>query len=281
MVDCREHLDAIAAAERGGPVKVCIDVDAGWRARRSYDDRREALAAARSRRRWRRSRARSSRGRTCELDGLMAYEGQIAGVGDRPPGKPLMRARAADRAGAVRARAGAPARGDRRRGALGRAAALRQRRRHRLDRAHRRRAGRDRGRRGLRACSARRCSTPTARSRPRPAALFALPVVRKPSPKLATALGGGYPASGAAGRDRLPRPFLPARPEARRAARARARCRRRCSAGGRRAAGRRPRLVPPRQGGRAVRALRRRAPVRGGEIVETVPTYRGEGKTFL
>ena len=30
MVDCREHLDAIEAAG-GGPVKVCIDVDAGWR----------------------------------------------------------------------------------------------------------------------------------------------------------------------------------------------------------------------------------------------------------
>src|SRR3954465_6411638 len=24
-----------------------------------------------------------------QLDGLMAYEGQIAGIGDRPPGKPL------------------------------------------------------------------------------------------------------------------------------------------------------------------------------------------------
>ena len=31
MVDCREHLDVIAAAEPDGPVKVCIDVDAGWR----------------------------------------------------------------------------------------------------------------------------------------------------------------------------------------------------------------------------------------------------------
>src|SRR4051794_2235741 len=31
MVDCREHLDAIAAASPDGPVKVCIDVDAGWR----------------------------------------------------------------------------------------------------------------------------------------------------------------------------------------------------------------------------------------------------------
>jgi D-serine deaminase-like pyridoxal phosphate-dependent protein len=44
---------------------------------------------------------------------------------------------------------------------------------------------------------------------PRPAALFALPVVRRPSPAVATVLGGGYPASGAAGRDRLVSPVLP------------------------------------------------------------------------
>src|SRR3954468_23783336 len=31
MVDCREHLDAIAAAEPAGAIKVCIDVDASWR----------------------------------------------------------------------------------------------------------------------------------------------------------------------------------------------------------------------------------------------------------
>jgi len=41
---------------------------------------------------------------------------------------------------------------------------------------------------------------------PRPAAFFALPVVRRPSARVATVLGGGYPASGRAGRDRLPRP---------------------------------------------------------------------------
>ena len=41
---------------------------------------------------------------------------------------------------------------------------------------------------------------------PRPAAFFALPVVRRPSARVATVLGGGYPASGPAGRDRLPRP---------------------------------------------------------------------------
>src|SRR4051794_37084170 len=86
MVDCREHLDAIAAAEPEGPVKVCIDVDAGWRvgvmtmgAKRSplHDPLQVAELA----------REIVSRP-YLQLDGLMAYEGQIAGVGDRPPGKP-------------------------------------------------------------------------------------------------------------------------------------------------------------------------------------------------
>jgi D-serine deaminase-like pyridoxal phosphate-dependent protein len=45
---------------------------------------------------------------------------------------------------------------------------------------------------------------------PRPAAIFCLPVARKPSDGIATVLGGGYPASGPAGRDRLPEPYLPA-----------------------------------------------------------------------
>ncbi|QIP87354.1 amino acid deaminase/aldolase [Streptomyces sp. Tu 2975] len=43
----------------------------------------------------------------------------------------------------------------------------------------------------------------------RPAALFAQPVVRRPGVGAVTVLGGGYPASGAAGRDRLPVPWLP------------------------------------------------------------------------
>lgn len=42
-----------------------------------------------------------------------------------------------------------------------------------------------------------------------PAAFFALPVVRKPTAGMLTCLGGGYPASGAAGKDRLPKPWLP------------------------------------------------------------------------
>src|ERR1700749_107449 len=32
MVDCVEHLDAIAAARPSGPVRVCLDVDASYRA---------------------------------------------------------------------------------------------------------------------------------------------------------------------------------------------------------------------------------------------------------
>ncbi|WP_432038631.1 amino acid deaminase/aldolase [Streptomyces cucumeris] len=43
----------------------------------------------------------------------------------------------------------------------------------------------------------------------RPAALFAQPVVRRPGVGVVTVLGGGYPASGAAGADRLPVPCLP------------------------------------------------------------------------
>ena len=45
--------------------------------------------------------------------------------------------------------------------------------------------------------------------RPRPAALFALPVVRRPGRGVVTALGGGYLASGPSDAARLPQPYLP------------------------------------------------------------------------
>ena len=44
----------------------------------------------------------------------------------------------------------------------------------------------------------------------RPAAGFAVAVTRLPAPGIVTCAGGGYPASGPAGPDRLPRPWLPA-----------------------------------------------------------------------
>ncbi len=48
--------------------------------------------------------------------------------------------------------------------------------------------------------------------RPVPAAYFVLPVVRRPSPKIATLLGGGWIASGPPGKDRLPTLGLASRP---------------------------------------------------------------------
>lgn len=44
----------------------------------------------------------------------------------------------------------------------------------------------------------------------RPAAGFAVEIVRKPRPDIVTCLGGGYTASGAADGTKLPRPYLPA-----------------------------------------------------------------------
>jgi D-serine deaminase-like pyridoxal phosphate-dependent protein len=42
-----------------------------------------------------------------------------------------------------------------------------------------------------------------------PAAIFAQPVSRRPGPGTVTALGGGYLASGPGGKDRMPTPYLP------------------------------------------------------------------------
>ena len=105
MVDCVEHLELAVAAVReagGGPIRVCLDVDAGWwplrgrlriGARRSPVRTPEQAAAL--------ARAVLARPEL-HLDGLMSYEAHIAGVGDRPPGRPLMGAaiRAMQRASA-------------------------------------------------------------------------------------------------------------------------------------------------------------------------------------
>jgi D-serine deaminase-like pyridoxal phosphate-dependent protein len=45
---------------------------------------------------------------------------------------------------------------------------------------------------------------------PEPAAMFALSVVRRPAPRIATVLGGGWIASGPPGQSRQPTPYLPA-----------------------------------------------------------------------
>ena len=89
-----------------------------------------------------------------------------------------------------------------------------------------------------------------------PAAFFCLPIVRRPHPGVATALGGGYIASGAPGRDRLPQPYMPPgltldSDEAAGEVQTPAGRRR-----GEEAPRRRPRLHAPREGWRALRALR-------------------------
>lgn len=42
-----------------------------------------------------------------------------------------------------------------------------------------------------------------------PSLFFALPIVRKPAPNIYTCLGGGYIASGATGKDKMPKPVYP------------------------------------------------------------------------
>jgi D-serine deaminase-like pyridoxal phosphate-dependent protein len=115
---------------------------------------------------------------------------------------------------------------------------------------------------------------------PSPAVLFALPVVRKPRRRTATLFSGGYIASGPAGKDRSPTPYLPAG----------------LSLIGTEGAGE----VQTPVNGRAAKDLRVGDRVwlrhtKAGELAErftayhvlsddrvtaTVPTYRGEGQCF-
>src|ERR1700749_3775859 len=91
MIDCVEHLEAIEAVlgADAPPIRVCIDIDAGWWAlggrikvgpkRSPVHTVEQAVALARE----------IERRPQIELDALMSYEGQIAGVPDRPPGHRL------------------------------------------------------------------------------------------------------------------------------------------------------------------------------------------------
>jgi D-serine deaminase-like pyridoxal phosphate-dependent protein len=283
MADCREHLDLAVEAVReagGGPIRVCLDVDAGWwplRGRLKIGVRRspvhtpeQAVALARG------VLARPE----LHLDGLMSYEAHIAGVGDRPPGKPLMGAaiRAMQRASGRELAARRAAVVD----AVSSIAPLR--------------FVNGGGTGSVERTAAEPAVTEVAAGSglygptlfdtyssfsPRPAALFALPVVRRPDTGTATALGGGYPASGAAGADRLPAPYLP----------------RGLHLDRREGAGEvQTPLRGPGAAGLAVgdvvwmrhakagelcERFNRLHLVRGGELVESVPTYRGEGECFL
>jgi D-serine deaminase-like pyridoxal phosphate-dependent protein len=283
MVDSEAHLDLIEAAIGGGPteVPVCLDVDAGlWLGRGRFvriGPKRSPIhfpAQARA-------LAADAEGRPgTGLAGVMAYEGQIAGVGDRIPGRPL-------RSAAVRAMQRASER--ELRGRLPRVlAAIREVADPRFV------CGGGTG--SLARTAATGAVTeltagsgfyaPALFDAYRsldlaPAAFFVLPVVRRPSPGVVTVLGGGYVASGPAGGDRLPEPYLPAG----------------LRFDGQEGAGE---VQTPVLGG-PTRTLRigdrvylRHAKagelcehfdslylVAGDRIVDQVPTYRGEGRFFL
>jgi D-serine deaminase-like pyridoxal phosphate-dependent protein len=198
----------------GSPIEVCIDVDASlWMlggririgAKRSPVHTPEQAAAL--------AREIVARERLA-LVGIMAYEAQIAGLGDAPPGRRVRGAviRALQRRSAKEL-------------ALRRAEVVAAAR----DVLHERSAPPLRfvnggGTGSLELTAAEPAVTEIAAGsglygpalfdayrafRPEPAALFALPVVRRPSARVATVLGGGYLASGPAGPARLPAPFLP------------------------------------------------------------------------
>ncbi|NJQ01429.1 amino acid deaminase/aldolase [Streptomyces zingiberis] len=203
-------IDAARAAGGGAEVRVCLELDTTLRLlggrvrfgpRRSPVHAPEELAAL--------AGAVAARP-GFRLVGLMAYEGHVAGVGDAVAGRPL-RSRAVRLMQAV-ARRELTAR---------RAAAVRAVREvvPGLEFVNGGGTG------SVQHTAAEEAVTEIAAGsglftprlfddftsfRGRPAALFALPVVRRPGPGVVTVLGGGYPASGPAGLDRLPQPYLPA-----------------------------------------------------------------------
>jgi D-serine deaminase-like pyridoxal phosphate-dependent protein len=213
MVDSHEHLDVVDQALGDGhaEIRVCLELDVSWRPLAGRPQvhigtRRSPLFTPRQAADVARAIIRRPGFR---LVGLMGYEGQIAGLGDAPPGHP------------VRARL---IQGIQDRSAL----ELRQRRTEavRLIQAltslefvngggtgSLETTAQDESVTELTAGSGLAGATlfdAYRRFTPAPALLFALPVVRRPGPDVATLFSGGYVASGTGTRDRLPRPHLPA-----------------------------------------------------------------------
>ena len=116
---------------------------------------------------------------------------------------------------------------------------------------------------------------------PAPAAAFALDVVRRPGPVHATILGGGWIASGPPAADRLPRIVWPEglRMEPREMA-GEVQTPVSGSAARRLAPGDRV-WFRHTKSGELAEHLNEFAVVEGDEVVDTLPTYRGEGKAFL
>jgi D-serine deaminase-like pyridoxal phosphate-dependent protein len=283
MVDSAPHLDLIESAIGGGAValRVCLDLDVGWwplggRLARIGPKRSPVRTAERAR-----QTAAEIEGRPgTRLAGVMAYEGHIAGVGDRIPGRPL-------RSALIRGMQAASERDIRRRLPL-------------MVEAVREHASLEFVNGGGTGSLARTAAAgvvteltagsgfydPVLFDHYRslaltPAAYFVLPIVRRPGPGVVTALGGGYPASGAAAQDRLPDPYLPEG----------LRLDKQEGAGEVQTpllgiAARRMRVgdrvyMRHAKAGELCERFESLYLVEGDRIVDQVPTYRGEGKAFL
>ena len=212
MVDSEAQLDlvdrALPASERAAPIRVCLDLDASWRSRalghigvrRSPVRRPEELGALAE---------LVTRRQGFEVVGVMAYEAQIAGVADRPAGKPAEGAMLR-----MMQRASAAELAERRCASI---AAVRK-----VAELEFVNGG---GTGSIERTAAEPWVTEVAAGSGlfgphifdhyasfdvAPAVAFALDVVRKPTEDRATLLGGGWIASGPPAPDRLPLPVWPA-----------------------------------------------------------------------
>jgi D-serine deaminase-like pyridoxal phosphate-dependent protein len=213
MVDSTAQLDVVdrALGADHPEIRVCLELDVSWRPlarkplvhigtwRSPVHEPRQAAELA----------AVISRRPGFRLVGVMGYEGQIAGLGDAPPGHPVR----AQLIRFIQARS-VPELNARRAEAIRLIEAITS-----LEFVNGGGTG------SLESTAADTSVTeltagsglvgPTlfdayTRFTPDPALLFALPVVRRPGPAIATLFAGGYVASGTGTADRLPRPYLPA-----------------------------------------------------------------------
>lgn len=210
MVDGTDQLDLIDAVTPPGDrpeVRLCLDLDASWRpggihigVRRSPVHSAAGAGAL---------AARIAVRPGFRLVGMLSYEAHIAGLGDNPPGQPV-RARAIR---LVQQRSWTELR-ERRAAAVAAVSSY---------------ANLEFVNGGGTGSVAWTATDPAVTEiaagsglygpalfdgysawRPTPAAFFALSVVRRPAPRIATVLGGGWIASGPADASRQPTPWLPA-----------------------------------------------------------------------
>jgi D-serine deaminase-like pyridoxal phosphate-dependent protein len=282
MVDCVEHLDLIeeAATSFVAPVRVAMDIDLSWwplGGRLKIGPKRSPVRTAEQATALAEEIDRREHTR---LVGLMAYEGQIAGVGDNVPRKALsnlmirgMQSRSARDVAERRAEIVT---------ALSEVAQLE--------------FVNGGGTGSIELTAAEWAVTEVAAGSGffapilfdhyrafelRPAAMFALAIVRRPGRGIATALGGGYLASGVGAKDRMPVPYLPEglRLDPYEGA-GEVQTPLRGSAADRLRVGDRVYLRHVKAGELCER-FNKLYLVTGMTIRDEVPTYRGEGKSFL